>query len=125
MDIHSSSGRGAALRVPPEILQQIYMLLNPLDFNAARDSCLSWHYASLDPWILIPQIRRGGWLSALEKDDGTIRTDVDRLSSVLARECVLAGRADDMPSSNQGTWVEEELSLWGSCGADLQSVGRT
>lgn len=49
------------MRMPTEILQQVYLLLPPGGFNAARHSCRAWFVASLNRVLLMEMLRRGGW----------------------------------------------------------------
>ncbi|KAK5988578.1 hypothetical protein PT974_10062 [Cladobotryum mycophilum] len=54
-----------SMRLPTEIIQQIYHLLSPVDFNAARHSCRSWYMASVDRALLTRMLKQGGWWSSL------------------------------------------------------------
>lgn len=53
------------MKVPTEIIQQIYTLLYPRDFNAARHTCRSWFVASLNRVLLTEMLRQGGWWSSI------------------------------------------------------------
>lgn len=57
----STAERTVATSLPTEVLQVIYSYLGPLDFNAARHTCISWITASLSVDILTEQLKRGGW----------------------------------------------------------------
>lgn len=56
-----TSGKPSSMKMPTEIIQQIYLLLPPGDFNAARHSCRSWFVASLNRLLLMEMLRKGGW----------------------------------------------------------------
>ena len=58
----------ASYWIPPEILQEIYSLLSPIDFDAARHSCKSWFLASLDRRLLVSMSRRAGCYSSVQYD---------------------------------------------------------
>lgn len=53
------------MRLPTEIVQQVYFFLTPIDFNAARHTCRSWFYASLDRMLLVYMLKKGGWWSSI------------------------------------------------------------
>ncbi|PHH87695.1 hypothetical protein CDD83_8527 [Cordyceps sp. RAO-2017] len=55
------NGGPTAMKLPTEILQQIYFLLCPRDFNAARHSCRAWFVAGLHRVLLMEMLRKGGW----------------------------------------------------------------
>ncbi|KZL69848.1 F-box domain-containing protein [Colletotrichum tofieldiae] len=89
------------MRLPVEILHQIYALLDPYDFNAARHTCRSWFLAGLSRTVLASMLKRGGWWSSiegildLEQNDALLRVhgqDMNTewvMSKWLARECTL------------------------------------
>lgn len=89
-----------ASHAPTEIMQPIYYMLSPKDFNAARHTCRSWMRASLDSKLLLVMLRRGGWSSATEiesllkvSDGVKSRSSPEKarlLSCSLARQCALA-----------------------------------
>jgi hypothetical protein len=58
----------ASSRLPIEILQQIYHLLSPFDFDAARHTCRLWLFASLDKTLLTSHLVFGGWQAGAEQD---------------------------------------------------------
>ncbi|KAF2740393.1 hypothetical protein EJ04DRAFT_572231 [Polyplosphaeria fusca] len=88
--------------LPTEILQDIYRLLGPKDFNAARHTCRDWMRASLDKKILVAALKRGGWWISAEDELGSMdqippgrraraeTSDEWLLSRRLSRECSLA-----------------------------------
>ncbi len=85
--------------LPVEILQQIFALLRPVDFNAARHTCRAWMMSSLNKSLLISMLKRAGWWSSTEADlasysqrRGLVKAGVNEewlLSKKLARECSL------------------------------------
>ncbi len=68
MDSSVSCVPPASSRLPIELLQQIYHLLAPSDFDAARHSCRLWLSASLDRTLLTSQLILGGWRAGAEQD---------------------------------------------------------
>ena len=68
--MHSSVSQipPASSRLPLELLQQIYYLLPPVDFDAARHTCRLWLFASLDKGLLKSQLILGGWQAGAEQD---------------------------------------------------------
>ncbi|TIC89667.1 hypothetical protein CH35J_012674 [Colletotrichum higginsianum] len=90
------------MRLPVEILHQIYFLLDPPDFNVARHTCRTWFWASLNRSILVTMLKRGGWWSSIERilevkqgkralfnvHDQDV-TEEWVMSKWLARECAL------------------------------------
>jgi len=91
-----------AHRLPNEILQQIYSLQSPRDFNAARRTCRTWMAASLHWQLLLTMLKRGGWERSIKRECekkrhiGDIKTsspeivyDAMLLSRRLSRECSL------------------------------------
>lgn len=68
MDSSETLTTPTSSRLPLELLQQIYNLLSPLDFDAARHTCRLWLFASLEKTLLTSQLRLGGWQAAAEQD---------------------------------------------------------
>ncbi|KAF7509686.1 hypothetical protein GJ744_007557 [Endocarpon pusillum] len=68
MDSSETLTTPTSSRLPLELLQQIYNLLSPLDFDAARHTCRLWLFASLDKTLLTSQLILGGWQAAAEQD---------------------------------------------------------
>ncbi|KZL76656.1 f-box domain-containing protein [Colletotrichum incanum] len=91
----------AAMRLPVEILHQIYTLLDPYDFNVARHTCRSWFLVGLSRTVLVSMLKRGGWWSSMEgifneeQNDTLLSIHGQALntewvmSKWLARECTL------------------------------------
>ncbi|WYZ42389.1 hypothetical protein EsH8_VI_000088 [Colletotrichum jinshuiense] len=90
-----------AMRLPVEILHQIYTLLDPYDFNSSRHTCRAWFWAGMNRSVLVDMLKRGGWWSSVENilkmeqhlvppkqnlDQTTI------MSKWIARECTLGPR---------------------------------
>ena len=82
------------MKLPAEILQEIYMMLNPTDFDAARHTCRSWFLAGLDRGLLIRMLQRGGWWISLywilvpwNKSRGLHLDDQAFMSKWISREC--------------------------------------
>ncbi|KAK1970053.1 F-box domain-containing protein [Colletotrichum sublineola] len=98
---HPSQLFPTAMRLPVEILHQIYALLGPYDFNAARHTCRSWFWAGLSRTILVTMLKRGGWWSSIDnivdmEDNKALPETPDHglnqewiMSKWLARECML------------------------------------
>ncbi|KAK1811427.1 hypothetical protein LTR12_014179 [Friedmanniomyces endolithicus] len=82
-----------AAALPVELVQMIYGYLGPTDFNAARHTCHSWMFASLNHNLPMQQIKRGGWWSSVANMPRLSREwrPCGLLSSFLTRECALAG----------------------------------
>jgi hypothetical protein len=90
----------ASYNLPTELLQHIFELLGPKDFNAARHTCRNWMRASLDKSLLVAMLQRGGWWTSTEHDleRNQTSTSVSNstseswfLSCRLSRECALSG----------------------------------
>jgi hypothetical protein len=77
--------------LPTEVLHAIYSNLGPLDFNAARHTCIGWMTASLSVDVLKEQIKRGGWWDTISKSSISEEHRPWLWSCYLARECALAG----------------------------------
>ncbi|KAF4155177.1 hypothetical protein CNMCM6936_005519 [Aspergillus lentulus] len=96
--------RPAANITPPEILLQIFYLLNPRDFDNARRTCSQWMRASLDRNLLESMLKRAGWWDAWKRDCHNYRVDpsaseqslVWRMSRRFATECILSGRKSNV-----------------------------
>lgn len=82
-----------AQTLPTELLHQIYYLLGPRRFHAARHTCRHWMATSLHLPLLELQIKRGGWLEAVPEKSSPYCLDdrVSSLSKYLARETWLMG----------------------------------
>ena len=82
-----------AATLPTELLQAIYGYLSPLDFNAARHTCIAWMTSSLDLEILTEQLKRGGWWSDASRKAMLFQEwqQAWPMSCYFARECALAG----------------------------------
>jgi hypothetical protein len=82
-------------QLPTEILQQVFNMLAPSDFNSARHTCRSWYISSLERSILKGILRRGGWHSSIQRDMAANHTSPYRMSDEwlmskrIARECAL------------------------------------
>ena len=82
--------------LPPEIIEQIYRELPPMEFNAARHTCKAWILASFDYGLLSSMLKSGGWWAAAQADiaynqvieNGQVEEDW-LLSKRLATECAL------------------------------------
>lgn len=68
MDSFTSPITPGSSQIPLELLQQIYQLLSPLDFDAARHSCRLWLFASLDKTLLTSKLVVGGWQVGAEQE---------------------------------------------------------
>lgn len=80
-----------AQALPPEILQQIFYYLPPIDFESARRACTGWFYASLSLLLQKAMARRAGWSSCfgpLEHPQALCF----QISERLAREAALSPR---------------------------------
>lgn len=89
----------AANVTPPEILLQIFSLLNPRDFDNARRTCSQWMRASLNRKLLEGMLKRAGWWDAWQQDCQTERPSANKEESLVwkmsrrfATECILSGR---------------------------------
>lgn len=71
---------------PSDVLQQIYTLLSPGDFDAARHTCRSWFLASLESRsLLVRMSRRAACYNSVQKD-------LELLHEYQARRRSLDGR---------------------------------
>jgi hypothetical protein len=77
-----------AHQIPVELLQQIYQLLGPKDFNSARHTCRSWMRGSLDEKLLLSMLSRSGWTSW--DHEARSKDGVWELSKSLSREYALS-----------------------------------
>ncbi|KAM5347883.1 hypothetical protein ACJ41O_007707 [Fusarium nematophilum] len=89
--------RPLSTRLPNEIVQQIYSLLAPEDYDAARYTCRSWFFASLERSLLVKILKRGGWWSSLQQIFNPlsvtrlININQERIMSKwISRECDLS-----------------------------------
>jgi hypothetical protein len=87
---HTSS---TAATLPTELLQAIYDHLSPLDYNAARHTCIAWMTSSLNLEILAEQLKRGGWWSGASSKAMLLKSwqQAWPISGYFARECALSG----------------------------------
>ncbi|KAK2049073.1 F-box domain-containing protein [Colletotrichum somersetense] len=121
----------AAMRLPVEILHQIYVLLDPYDFSVARHACRSWFWAGLSHSVLVTMLKRGGWWSSidtligLEQNKAMLEThDQDTnqelaMSKWLARECTLGpGHRGPEPA-----FVEVSQTQFIDLGSDASTPG--
>lgn len=99
--IFAGNSSPAANITPPEILLQIFSLLNPRDFDNARRTCSQWMRVSLKRDLLEEKLKRAGWWDAYLQDceEQRIRrrpsseeSHVWRMSKRFATECLLSGR---------------------------------
>ncbi|PIG83368.1 hypothetical protein AARAC_001080 [Aspergillus arachidicola] len=92
--------RPAANIIPPEILLQIFFMLNPRDFDNARRTCCQWMKASLNERLLESMLKRAGWWNTWQRDCQMQRRNSEhrkestmwKMSRRFATECVLSGR---------------------------------
>lgn len=92
--------------MPIEIIQQVYSLLSPVEFNAARHTCRVWFYAGFSRSMFELMLERGGWRSSMMRILPPItivepaNLNHERvMGKWIARECALSGEAS-------GTFVE-------------------
>lgn len=85
------------MELPNEILHQVYYLLSPSGFNAARHTCRTWFLASFQRKLLVEMLQRGGWWSSVLRlvctldVEAALYLDQERLMSLwISRECHLA-----------------------------------
>lgn len=93
--------RPAGNVIPPEILLQIFYMLNPRDFDNARRICSQWMRISLDQGLLESMLKRAGWWDAWQRDCQMQRPPASpaeeqslvwRMSKRFSTECLLSGR---------------------------------
>ncbi|KAK7449978.1 F-box domain-containing protein [Colletotrichum acutatum] len=91
----------ASQRLPVEILHDIYLLLDPYDFNSSRHTCRFWLLAGMNETILSCMLTRGGWTSSINtilgyqsfsNTDKSMSSRASVMSKWLARECNLGPR---------------------------------
>ncbi|KAH0491054.1 hypothetical protein TgHK011_002500 [Trichoderma gracile] len=87
-----------SMRLPNELLQQIYYHLSPADFDAARHTCRVWYYASFNRELLTTMLKQGGWwssmlsiLSPMRRAPASSLSREAIMSKWLARECSVLG----------------------------------
>lgn len=90
--------RPAGNVIPPEILLEIFYMLNPRDFDNARRICSQWMRVSLDHNLLEGMLKRAGWWDSWQRDCHTPFSPVEeeslvwKMSKRFSTECVLSGR---------------------------------
>lgn len=89
----SKQRQGIAASLPTELLQSIFRMLGPTDFNAARHTCRIWMAASLQLRLLAEQLKRGGWWTKAASSSVLFQEwrQAWPMSCYLSRECALAG----------------------------------
>jgi hypothetical protein len=97
----------ASSRLPVELLQQIYYLLIPFDFDAARHTSRLWFVASLDKSLLGWQLKQGGWHTGAEQD---IQEAAEYLGRKSRRSTAATGSQGDFSSGCQSVSAEWILS---------------
>ncbi|KFA53462.1 hypothetical protein S40293_03468 [Stachybotrys chartarum IBT 40293] len=100
----------ASMKLPTETLQQIYSLLSPIDFDAARHTCRSWFLTSLDRSLLAMILRRGGWWSSVVR--------------ILAHRDVVSCLNFNQESI-MSKWLSRECKLANPRGGAFHEVGQT
>ncbi|KAM6521435.1 hypothetical protein FSOLCH5_15545 [Fusarium solani] len=98
-------------RLPYEIMQQIYLYLDPEDFNAARFTSRSWFRAGLCPSLLVEMLKRGGWWSSLQQISEPLR--ITRPRNILDQERLMS------------KWISRECDLASMKGSAFKQVGFT
>ncbi|CAH0015961.1 unnamed protein product [Clonostachys rhizophaga] len=99
----------AAMSVPTEILQQIYRLLGPVDYNSARHTCRAWFFASYDRRLLVQMLKRGGWLTSVLR--------------ILARPDMSSAEDEDLRIMSK--WISRETTLSDISRSGFVEVGQT
>ena len=90
--------RPAGNVIPPEVLLEIFYMLNPRDFDNARRICSQWMRVSLDQNLLEGMLKRAGWWDSWQRDCQTPSSPVEeeslvwKMSKRFSTECVLSGR---------------------------------
>lgn len=80
-------------RLPTEILENLYALLSPVDFNAARHTCRAWMIASLEGTMLTRMLKRGSWLRAARRDAVRYEESIGpRKLSIISQDWLLSKR---------------------------------
>lgn len=93
----SSKPQSLGAQLPTEIIQQIFYMLTPVDFNSARRICRVWFISSLELSVLKAVSNRGGWSRCVQRDLAVNQAlapvyrinDEWVVSKRLARECTL------------------------------------
>ncbi|RFU80456.1 f-box domain-containing [Trichoderma arundinaceum] len=98
----------SSMRLPTELIQQVYRYLSPTDFNAARHACRAWYFASLDRGLLSSGLKQGGWWSSMMSILPPMKTTP---ASNLSRESIMS------------KWVSRECSLLSSSKSAFVEVG--
>ncbi|PNY23224.1 F-box domain-containing protein [Tolypocladium capitatum] len=101
-------GRSSSMKIPTEIIQQIYTLLCPRDFNAARHTCRSWFVASLNHVLLVEMLRQGGWWSSILR---ILSPMTMARSPGLNQERIMS------------KWISRECNLYDMHGSAFREVG--
>ncbi|OLN93256.1 hypothetical protein CCHL11_07545 [Colletotrichum chlorophyti] len=118
----------AAMRLPTEILHQIYTHLDPYGFNAARHACRSWFLAGMNPTVLVRMLKRGGWWSSIANILHSWELCASPLPNIsqewlmskwLARECDLGPQQH---SESQAAFVEISQTQFTDPGAAYSSA---
>ena len=78
--------------LPNEVLEKIYYLLEPTDFNAARHACRAWMLASLEDKLLVHMLHQGGWQAASRLDVGQLEEFEGRRISIVSKNWLLSKR---------------------------------
>ena len=86
-----------AVKLPTEVVHQLFRNLHPVDFNSARHTCRSWFINSLERSILEIMLRRGGWSASIPRrissnhalDEQQAINDEWQMSKRISRECAL------------------------------------
>lgn len=77
----------AAYHLPVELVQQILVLMSPVDFNNARRTCMAWYISSLNVPVLRKHLETMGFSKT---DPGIVESkNPTYLSMRLSRECSL------------------------------------
>lgn len=97
----------SAFFLPAEIILQIYALLSPADYNAARHTCRFWMLVSLDNRLLETMLKRGGWSSAARTD--AVVQDRCGYRGAASEEWLLSKRMSTECSLRQG-WTGTDVS---------------
>lgn len=104
------TGTSASTRLPTEILQYIYSLLQTDDFNAARHTCQSWMTASLDRTLLVTMLKQAGWWSSILR----ILTPIGLARSPAVSEEYIMSK-----------WISKECNFANPAGRAFVQVGYT
>ncbi|KAE8152416.1 F-box domain protein [Aspergillus avenaceus] len=114
--------RPTANVVPPEILLQIFFMLNPRDFDNARRTCSQWMKVSLDEHMLDCMLKRAGWWNSWMQDCQINRPFIHgeestmwRMSRRFATECLLSGREINVEKAGFLTTILVDFSNSTSC----------